>query len=239
MQDALVRLLTDPRYLEPTPVPRELAGIDPSRLCMLAQFVHSKRVSKIRQTLPITCSLIGNDGSWDRQFAQHHPSLDARNIANALQFYRFLLRAWRDAPPRHPLLPDIAYCEISLAALTVRRAAAPPCLAVRAAAHSTDQVWGRRSPGVRLRVLTSEAHALLTGQPLAPMADEPINVAVARSRLSGRPALFALRKPVFDLVSALSHWQALGSIGTLTGSLDALAGLEDAGVLEFRVTDNS
>src|SRR5205823_6000392 len=72
MQNDLVSSLIDPRSLEPhaPPTSGTLAGLDSIRLSLLAQFAHSKRITKIKDTLPATCVLLDDSASWDRLFAE-------------------------------------------------------------------------------------------------------------------------------------------------------------------------
>ena len=235
----MVVLLTDPQFLEPAEqasasITGPLAGIDPTRLSLLARFVHSKRIAKIEETMPVTCTLLGDSCSWGASFARKHPALDARHVVNALQFYRFLLQTWRGSPPTHRLLPDIAYCEIALAMLTLRPPPSPSGTDARTMIRAKCHLWARRTPGVRLRVAASEVRKLLTGEMPAP-ADmgRPAYLAMARSRRTGRPGIFALERNAFDFVEGLRQWHYLGPAENFQAGLDALMVLESHGIVDL------
>jgi hypothetical protein len=242
LQNAVITTLIDPEFLEPSassPVNGPLTGVDPERLTLLARFAHGKRITKVEATMPVTCSLIGDPSSWDRAFARAHPAVDARNVANALQFYAFLRRMWRTKPPVQVLLPDVASCEIALAILTHRPVPAPARLAREGSIGSSSDIWARRAPGVRLRVTTAEVQLLLTGERPEGALSNSAWLVVTKSGRTGKPSILALHHDAFELVRALNDWHLLGAAQRLGDVLPVLELLERHGVLECRVSPSA
>jgi hypothetical protein len=212
-----------------------LTGIDAIRLGLLAKLVHSKRIAKIEATMPVTCSLLGDTSSWDRRFARDHRAVDARHVANALQFYRFLLRSWRADGAESSTLTDVAFCEIALVMLTQRPAPSPGLGRAELITGSGKELWARRARGMRLREVTAEAGRLLVGQRLGAAPSGRPCVALTRSRRTGKPAAFAIDATAFELVRALRYWQCLGLVEELSGGVKALVDLEAHGIIDLRL----
>ncbi len=99
-----------------------LQGIDRELLNLEARFSHEKRLEKIVAVFPRTFALLeANREILIRQFVDACPPLAIGRLENAGQFHDFLAARWRHEPAKPAFLPDVAACELALAARTRHR----------------------------------------------------------------------------------------------------------------------
>ena len=102
LQASLLRALSAPSEHRPP-------GIDPSRLELVGQLAHAKRLAKVEAVLPRTCRALGAAlPALTREFALAHTAEDFRSRADARAFYRFLRRRFRRCRLPVPHLWDLA-----------------------------------------------------------------------------------------------------------------------------------
>jgi hypothetical protein len=97
------------------PVDPALQEIDRGLLRLEARYCCNKRIKKIIAVFPRTLEILAADqGCILREFVETNQQTDISFLANAHQFYEFLLTRWQLQPPKLPYLPDVATCEFSM-----------------------------------------------------------------------------------------------------------------------------
>jgi hypothetical protein len=98
--------------------PREIAmpGIDPGVLRLQARFACNKRLEKLMTVFPRTFELLGaNQRLILREFVAVKPATNKSTLANAREFYQFLLARSECKALEPTCLPDVAACELAMA----------------------------------------------------------------------------------------------------------------------------
>jgi hypothetical protein len=207
-----------------------LDGIDRELLNLEARFSYEKRLEKIAAVFPRTFALLGvNRETLIRQFVDAFPPLDIDRLVNARQFHDFLCARWRNDPAYPAFLPDVAACELAIAAV---RAAAEDN------APESIRPKGRTSARIRRRRAVVLRRCAYDIQPI--FEDDAASVPVERETLlaivappdSSQPGIFELDAAVFDLLTALDDWTDLAGLGGLPEADELVISLTEAGLIE-------
>jgi hypothetical protein len=99
------------------PADPALRGFDPGVLRLQARFICNKRIEKVITVFPRTLQILGAaERSILREFVEASRSTRKSTLANAREFHEFLSRRWQRSRPRPAYLPDVAACELAMAA---------------------------------------------------------------------------------------------------------------------------
>ncbi len=204
-----------------------LQGIDRELLNLEARFSHEKRLEKIVAVFPRTLALLdANREKLIREFVDACPPLDIGRLENARQFHDFLTARWPHEPA---FLPDVAACELALAAVRATAADRSP---------ETPEIPSDMSARVRRRSAVVLQHCAYDVQPI--FEDDAASIPVERETMlaivaphtADEPGIFELAPAVFDLLTALDDWTDLAALGGSPEADELVSGLTEAGFLE-------
>jgi hypothetical protein len=211
-----------------------LRGIDPGLLRIEARFSHEKRMDKIATVFPITFALLGaGQDMLIRDFVDACPPACIGRLENARQFHEFLSARWQLELPKPPYLPDVANCELALAAVHV------------IGDESTSDADGNPKDPQHTQIRRARAAVLLrTAYDIRPIFERNSETAdpakrntrlaiVLRSR-ADQPEILELPAGVFDLLSALDDWIDLAAFAPSGEAGELMAKLASAGLVEVR-----
>jgi hypothetical protein len=222
-QASLLRALSAPGEHGPP-------GIDPSRLELVGQLAHAKRLAKVEAVLPRTCRALGAAlPALTREFALAHTAEDFRSRADAGAFYRFLRRRFRRCRLPVPHLWDLVYCELALSTVSVEQDTGGPDW------QRTPGVMAiRRAVGVRLRVCAFNLRDLFRadGAALGSVEERRTHVAIVADPPAGAPGIVQISADMFRFLCSVRRWCGLEQIGDESVTR-LLAECERSGLIEI------
>jgi hypothetical protein len=204
-----------------------LSGIDRGLLGLEARFSHEKRMEKVAGVFPATFALLDADMERVvREFAEMCPPHDITRIDNARQFHGFLVRRGTRNSNLPPHLLDVAACEMACADARVRAdAGALP-------EHDEPDAPRpaiRRNRRVVLLRTAFDIRKVFEGEASQVPAKRDTRLAVIWR--AGEPEILELTSEVFEVLTALNQWVALGDF---QGADELAAELARSGLLELR-----
>ena len=207
-----------------------LQGIDRRLLNLEARFSHEKRLEKIAAVFPRTFALLGtSQKTLIEEFVDACPPADIGRLENARQFHDFLSARWRHEPAQPAFLPDVAACELALAA--VRATAEDRSPETTPPKDGTSARVRRRSAVVLLRCTYDVRPAFEDDGASIPVERET-RLAIVAPPVADQPRIFELAPAVFDLLTALDDWTDLAGLGGSPEADELMNDLTDAGLIE-------
>jgi len=213
---------------------RTLHGIDRRLLDLEARFSYAKRMEKIAAVYPKTIAMLGrNQTAIFEDFVAACPPSDLSRLANARQFYDFLLTRWQSKPPRPRYLREVAACELACAEVRVTaQEDGPGGLPGPSAVRRGDI---RRRAGVVLLRCSYDIKAIFEERPgRGSPARRSTSLAVAMPPGTHDPCVFEVEPAVFDLLGALDEWTDPIGLGIAPELDDLIRELADHGLVEVR-----
>jgi hypothetical protein len=221
------------------PADPALQGIDRGLLRLEARFCCNKRIEKIIADFPRTFEIFAADQRLIlREFVEVSRPTNMRSLANAREFYGFLLALWGNEPPNLAYLPDVAACELAMVEVrnTVEDDEKP---------QKKDKCDGPK-PGIRRRrgvVPLRCAHDIRSilevglGELVPPKRDTSLVVTLPVGFRDVR--IVEVAPVVFDLLVRLDDWadpRTLGAIDDLENLVSRLAAHE---LIEVRASKSA
>lgn len=215
------------------PLDEELQGADRRMLHIEARFSHEKRMEKICAVFPRTFDLLGTTRDpLVKAFTAACPPVDIARLANARQFHEFLSVHWRQQSPTPPYLPDVAACELALAA--ARGSDDQQTSKHHKRPEGAAQGYIRRRDGVLLLAAAYDIRPIFEhAQGETSPVERDTRLAIVDSP-DGAPGIFELAPAVFDLLFALGDWVERTALGALPEADALISDLAKANLLEIR-----
>lgn len=216
-QTRLLRHMTSPAFIFGTEElasavqDPDLEGMDIPRLRLEAEFSHSKRMKKLRQTFQRTAALWGHEFSAiTRDYASAHPPRTYERYPDAKCFFDYFLENWAHKPSTPAWAVDMAAIELALSRARTLRPTAMENEAVAECPKQPCSSWYRTHPcamlmrcGYDVRPLFEPARA---GEAVT---QRQIHVAVLASRGRRRPLVMELAPDAFALMERSAVWTML------------------------------
>ncbi len=221
-----------------------LSGLDPRRLELVGLMTHSKRFEKVERTLPRTIKFLRPGiENLALEWATRHRPLSASSFVNACQFYLFLQRRWRRRPPLPPFLPDLAYCELAMAAVGHRlTAVGRPALGTRSVGSAAGCLIRRRAAVHWRRCEYNLAPVFAANIPdgldVEDVCTEHTCVLVSRPLDGSAVRMFQVDEVLFELVVGLQGWSNISfghDVADDERTIDLFGHLERVGILEVKL----
>jgi len=207
-------------------------GIDGHLLHLEARFSHEKRMHKIRDIFPRTFEILKTlQAGLIEEFANRCPPTRASQLVNARQFFGFFTDPARDltAPPH---ARDVMACELALA--EVRATPRPQtCKAINQERRPYVRV--RRSRDVLLVRCCYDVRPCFEERAFTVLSKKRDTLlAVAAPLPEGRPTIFELPPPIFDLLAVLDDWTDPAQVGLTAEPVALFEELVQHGLIEVK-----
>jgi hypothetical protein len=188
------------------PVDHALQGIDRGLLRLEARFCCNRRIKRIIAVFPRTFEIIRADQQRIlREFVESNRQTDINTLANALEFYEFLLAHSQSEPPTPPYLLDVAACELAIAKVCNIVAESDKSLKISETDRETNVI--RRCRDVVLLRCSYDIRSIFEAdlREVIP-SQRDISLAIAWRDASGNASILEMPSVAFELLVRLEDW---------------------------------
>jgi hypothetical protein len=196
-----------------------------------ARFSYEKRMGKLAAIFPRTLEILNGDrDAMFRQFVETCPPVHIGRLENARQFHDFLVDRWRHALPKRLYVRDVAACELACAEVRndIRGAE------LEIAGENPTHRGIRRSAGIILLRCAYDPRSIFEGNRASVPVRRETLLVVARLADTGRPQIFEVLPPAFDLLAALEHWTDPAAFAITPEAEKIIVDLAGFGLIEVR-----